>query len=343
MSTKQMPVVLLRGSPVERGCQHGSQFREEIRATLADLIRNMPEDGWAHARLRAAGCLEHVSAIAPHLHGEFEGIASATELDPLDVLLLSAFEFTTGSQAGCTSAGFARADGAVISQNWDGPDGASRNLAILIHDGPDRHFMTIASAGTLGWVGMNADGLAFVNNDLLLDVSADGLPSLIVRRLMLEQRTVEGAMTVLRTHKHMSGRCFMVGDACGGMRVAEVGPSAGVTDRAVRNAVHTNHPLFAKPAMWEDIEDGARIYPSSRARLRAARGFHMAEAEDLKVLLRDRTGAPDAICKSPSLREPTGTAFSVIFDCSRREAQVASGRPDLSEYQRVGLLQTVGA
>jgi isopenicillin-N N-acyltransferase-like protein len=123
------------------------------------------------------------------------------------------------------------------------------------------------------------------------------------------------------------------------LRTVEVGPSAGVSDRAVRSVVHTNHPLFPKTAMWEDIETGARHYPSSRGRLRAARQFALTDACDLEALLRDRSGAPDAICKSPSVREPTGTAFSVIFDCRRREAMVAIGRPDQAPYRRIGMEQ----
>ena len=95
--------------------------------------------------------------------------------------------------------------------------------------------------------------------------------------------------------------------------------------------------------MWENIEATARYYPSSRDRLRAARRFILNSTEDLVALLRDRSGAPDAICKSISVREPTATAFSIIFDCGQREAMVALGRPDLMSYQRITLKQVAEA
>ncbi|MDR7145139.1 C45 family peptidase [Rhizobium sp. BE258] len=340
---EQIPVIVLRGSPMERGRQHGAHLRGLIVKSIDSTRRAAGQGGWERARLKSAGCIERLSATSPDIADEIRGIADGAALAPPDVLLLSAFEYLGESQTGCTSAGFARADGAVVGQNWDAPAGTERNLAVLVHEGPDRHLVMVASAGTLGWVGMNEHGLAFVNNDLILDEAAEGLPSLVIRRLMLDQRTVEGAMAVLRINRHMSGRCFMVGDAYGGLRVAELGPSAGVTDRPFRRTAHTNHPLFAKPAMWEDIEAVARIYPSSRGRLRAARRFSLSSIDDVSELLCDRCGAPDAIAKTPSSREPTGTAFSVIFDCSRREALVALGRPDPAAYRRIAMMQPAGA
>ncbi|EJL56636.1 putative choloylglycine hydrolase [Rhizobium sp. CF122] len=332
-----MPVITLRGSPKERGRQHGMQLRAMILEAFTDLRRSSDDASWNLAQARAAVCADRLSRIAPDLVAELDGIAEATELSALDVCLLSAFEYFGEGQTGCTSVGLVQRDGALIAQNWDAPACTERHLAVFIHEGA-KSLVTIASAGTLGWVGMNGHGLALVNNDLILDTSQQGLPSLVIRRMMLEQKCVDGAIAVLRLHPHMTGRCFLIGDADGGLRAVEVGPSVGVTDRAVRTVVHTNHPLFPKPAMWENVEEVARHYPSSRSRLRAARRFSLRDINDLAALLRDRSGAPDAICKSPSVREPTATAFSVIFDCGRREAMVAIGRPDQTDYRVIRML-----
>jgi len=333
-----MPIITLRGSPKERGRQHGLKLRGMILEAFTKLRRSSDDARWNLAQARAAVCLDQLSSVAVNIVGELDGIAEATELSTLNVLLLSAFEYFGEGQSGCTSAGLAQPGGAVVAQNWDAPAGAERHLAVFIHEGKEQHLVAVASAGTLGWVGMNGHGLALVNNDLVLDRSQAGLPSLVIRRMMLEQNSVDGAIAILRAHPHTSGRCFLLGDAHGGLRAVEVGPSAGLTDQALRSVVHTNHPLFPKPAMWEDVEEVARHYPSSRSRLRAARQFELADINDLASLLRDRSGAPDAICKSPSVREPTATAFSVIFDCGRREAMVAIGRPDQTDYRRIRML-----
>ncbi|WP_431323397.1 C45 family autoproteolytic acyltransferase/hydolase [Rhizobium sp. YTU87027] len=338
MGQDRMRIITLRGAPKERGRQHGVELRGMILDAFTDLRRSTDDASWNLAQARAAVCIDQLSSVAMDLVAELDGIAEATELSTLNVFLLSAFEYFANGRTGCTSAGLAGPHGTVVAQNWDAQVGDERHLAVFIHEGAEQHLVTVASAGTLGWVGMNGHGLALVNNDLILDRSQDGLPSLVIRRMMLQQTSVDGAIAVLQSHPHMSGRCFLLGDAHRTLRAVEVGPSAGVTDRAFRSIVHTNHPLFPKPAMWEDVEEVARHYPSSRSRLRAARQFVLTDINDVMALLRDRCGAPDAICKSPSGREPTATAFSVIFDCGRREMMVAIGQPDQTDYRRIGML-----
>ena len=274
---------------------------------------------------------------------ELKGMAMATGLAPLDIYLLSCFEYFSEGRTGCTSLGLSTAEGAFVAQNWDAPVNSTEELVVIVHEDGNGRLITIASAGTLGWVGMNDQGLAFVNNDLILDNRAAGLPSLVVRRMMLAQQNMERALEVLRRHHHMSGRCFLLGEASGRLKVVEVSPSAGVAETAPQVITHTNHPLFPPIAVWEDVEAVARLYPSSRERLRAANRLPLTSIDDIKTMLRDRAGAPDAICKSPSAREPTETAFSVIFDCGRREATIAIGRPDQNPYHRIGLREHITA
>jgi isopenicillin-N N-acyltransferase-like protein len=341
MNLSQIPIVVLRGSPFERGRQHGEALRELIAYSVAEQLRTNTRQGRVDQIARSAEWLGRLSTIAPDILEELRGIAAGARKHLTEIFLLSAFEFAEERTSGCTSAALRRTSGSIVGQNWDALPGADKALVAFIHEGSDPRFLTIASAGTLGWVGMNEYGLAFVNNDLILDHTDDGTPSLIVRRLMLQQKRVPDAISVLHAHRHLSGRCFVLGDAEGVLRLAELGPSVGVTDRPVDCLVHTNHPLLSKPAMWEDVEACARIYPSSRSRLRAARQHRLESVDDFRTLLCDRIGAPDAICKSPSQREPTGTAFSVIFDCGRREAFVALGRPHETSYQRIALTNAV--
>jgi isopenicillin-N N-acyltransferase-like protein len=343
MNRAQIPILVLRGSPAERGRQQGAALQTLIAASISKLRKGLHEQQWQRGRALSSLCLGQLAGSAPHLLAELEGIASSTGTHVQDILLLSAFEFLGERTHGCTSAGLALATGSVVAQNWDAPEGGDQTLVALIHEGDGERLLTIASAGSLGWVGINGHGLALVNNDLILDSSFEGMPSLVIRRLMLGQPSVDGALSILRSYKHLSGRSFTLGDGRGCLRLAEVGPSAGVTDRAVRSVVHTNHPVYPKPAMWEDVEAVARIYPSSRSRLRTARSCSLSSVEDVTSLLRNRDNAPDAISKSPSKREPTETAFSVVFDCGRREALVALGRPDHSAFHKISVSQSVSA
>ncbi len=273
----------------------------------------------------------------PEIAAELQGLSEMTGLEPLDLYLFSCFEFFDEGRTGCTSLGLTTKEGAVVAQNWDGPVGSSEELVALIHEDRACPFLSIASAGTLGWVGINAFGLAFVNNDLIVDKATNGMPSLVLRRLLLSRTCVADALGVLREHEHLSGRCFVIGDAAGALAAAEVSPRAGVAEMRATAIRHTNHPLQPVIALQEDIEEVARLYPSSRERLRAASDRPLRTVADIATILQDRTGAPDSICKSWSRREATETAFSVIFDCRRREAMIALGRPDNGAYEQIRL------
>ncbi|MGZ8198598.1 MAG: hypothetical protein ACXWVP_09600, partial [Burkholderiales bacterium] len=62
--------------------------------------------------------------------------------------------------------------------------------------------------------------------------------------------------------------------------------------------------------------------------------------EDVKSVLRDRFGAPRAICRAPHDYPGQGstmTIASVVFDLRDEVMHVAAGEPDKSEYQPVRL------
>ncbi|MBB3659721.1 isopenicillin-N N-acyltransferase-like protein [Rhizobium sp. BK650] len=308
-----------------------------ILESFGKLRKSTTREQWDRAKSLGAKSLARLRTIAPDLTAELNGLAESTCLDILDVYLLSCFEYFGEPRTGCTSVGLRTSEGTFVAQNWDAPARSCDQLVTLLHEDPNRPFVTIASAGSLGWVGMNAAGFAFVNNDLIVDKSRDGMPSLVIRRLMLATGSVPEALAVLKKSDHLSGRCFVLGDATGRLSMAEISPAAGVADAAYEVIRHTNHPLLPEIALWEDTEAVAQLYPSSRERLRAANHLPLQTPRDIQALLRDRAGAPDAICKSISQREHTETVLSVIFDCRRREMMIALGQPDRVPYRHFKL------
>ncbi|KRB49190.1 hypothetical protein ASE04_18600 [Rhizobium sp. Root708] len=286
-----------------------------------------------HAAQRAASSWHQLEAGFPKVAAEIRGIAEGSGLAPLDVYLLSGFDFFEGApSSGCTTAACTIGDGAIVAQNWDAPPGTDRNLVLMIHEAGDDSLMMVTSPGTLGWVGMNRTGLALVTNDLMLDVQGHGLPTLAVRRILLSHGRACDAMNAVRQLDHRAGRCYLLGDAHGDIAGVEISPMIGAWPLSGHSIVHTNHPIVPATALMEDIEAVAHVYPSSRERLRAARAHTVACGEDMRRLLADTNGSPDAICKTASRREPTQTAFSIIFDCAKRQASVCLGRPDRSRY-----------
>jgi hypothetical protein len=229
-------------------------------------------------------------------------------------------------------------NGAIVAQNWDAPPSMAQDLALFLHFGPDGFEQAVvASCGGLCWVGCNRHGLALVNNDLLLSSTAEGLPSQIVRRLVLAERSVPAAIIRLRALPHMGGRSYLLGEASGAVAGVEVSARFGVRVNQVESPVlHANHAL--DPDIAADGDEGLLMaaHPSSRYRhdmLR--RKFPPAcTLESIALLLSDKEGAPNGISKALSPEEPTATLFSAIFDCGAKAMLLCLGAPGDRPYQR---------
>jgi isopenicillin-N N-acyltransferase-like protein len=332
-----LPIVTLRGTAFERGFQHGARFRAEIAAAIARMKAG-PEAGRATARARDAW--PRIKAEAPEPAAELEGLAAGAQLDLIDILLRSGFEFfADAGGTGCSAIAASGPSGALVAQNWDAAPELASELALFLHHGPAGFAQAvIGSLGGLGWVGCNRHGLAFVNNDLVLSSTGPGLPSQIVRRRILEQETVDAAVECLKGLRHMAGRSYLLGDAAGAVAGVEISARNGVRITRRAPVLHANHALDADIAADQSQAALRRLYPSSRHRQSVLERKAPAPASvtAIAALLSDREGAPDAIARTVVTQEPTVTLFSAIFDCAGRALHLCAGAPvDAGSYRPV--------
>lgn len=335
-----IPVVALHGTPFERGRQHGARFRGEIANALAAIRTGRGTATYEAARRQAAATLPEIERRAPSIAAELNGIATGAESDPIDVLLRSGFElFGVPAATGCSAIAVGTPRGALVAQNWDAPLSFAPELVLFLHFGPDGFEQAvIASYGALCWVGCNRHGLAFVNNDLMLATTMPGLPSQVVRRLILGERSVQSALELLRALPHMAGRSYLLGDASGAVTGVEVAARIGARlNQPAGPVLHTNHTLDRDIAADESEAELQATYPSSRHRYDVLRRKLPAQPDAAAIasLLADEEGYPDSISKAASAGEPSATLFSVIFDCGARALQLCTGAPAHHPYQRI--------
>jgi isopenicillin-N N-acyltransferase-like protein len=339
MSDVAFPVVMLQGTQFERGRQHGLKFCGEITRAIAAERAGRGRTAYEAARLEAKAALPEIEERAPDVAAELKGIASGAGLDPVDVLLRSGFEFFCSPPAtGCSAIAVGTPRGALVAQNWDAPPSFAAELVLFVHFGPDGFEQAIiASYGGLCWVGCNRHGLAFVNNDLMLLSCAQGLPSQVVRRLILNEQSVAPALEQFRSLPHMAGRSYLLGDASGAVAGVEVAAGVGARVTQVESPVlHTNHALDRDIAGDESEAMLQAAYPSSRHRYDVLRRRLRPELDKAAImsLLADDEGYPDSVAKAASPAEPTATLFSVIFECGDRSLLLCPGSPAHHSYQR---------
>lgn len=339
----EMPVVVLVGTPYERGLMHGSRFRTEIAAILDRDLRGLPAQQLSAARNRAAGVFERINNVAPQVAEELAGIAEGAKRTVPEIVLRCGFELLKPiGDTGCSAVAARTNSGAIAAQNWDGPPSKQADLALFLHIAPDGfQFAVVDSFGSLGAVGMNCNGLALVNTDLLLEGARAGIPSRVVRRLVLAMPDVKSAARRLAELPHMAGRAYLIADRAGEVAAVEVSARSGANFLPASNVfLHTNNALLPDTRAEEDQRALSGTYPSSAARLsamQAAVACDKLSVGGVMKILRDESGAPDAVCKTASANEPSETAFSIVMDCSRGDLHLAAGKPSENAYRKIVL------
>jgi predicted choloylglycine hydrolase len=326
------PVVLLEGSPFDRGRRHGERFRSEIAAALGTLRRAHAPASFAAAHDKAGAAWPMILSRAPDIAAELQGIADGSATELTEILLQVGFEFFDAlAPSGCSAIACKGPRGAILGQNWDAPPDAATELALFIHVGPHGfEYAVVAAVGGLAWVGCNRHGLVLLNNDLMLRSRAPGLPSQIVRRIVLNEPNVERALAAMRSLPHMAGRSYLLGDATGDIAGVEVSAGRGVrVNQRAAPVLHTNHALDPDIRDDEDEDTLMKTYPSSRHRLQVLQRLSagISSVGDLVVALKNQEGFPDSICKGRSHAEPTQTAFSIVADCGSRALHLCPGSP----------------
>lgn len=342
MARHSFPVMLLQGSPYERGHQHGTACERDIVSALDILERSVSARVMQKARRKAAASWRTLVALAPSIAAEINGLADGAHCEVEDVFLNIGFEFfEQPAPTGCSALAFNGRSGAVIGQNWDAPRGTKSGLMLFVHSDPDgTQLATVASKGTLGWVGQNGYGLCLVTNDLMLDTTTAGLPSQVVRRMVLSEPNVPSALRLLHRLPHMGGRSYLLGDASGRIAGVEVSPVAGVSDLGeVGPLIHTNHALLRQTQAVENRSLLQRIYPSTydRHASLASASASMNSVADAMRVLRNRTGAPNAVSKSFSPEEATETACSVVCDPTAGVMHLCLGLPSAGAFVACGV------
>ena len=273
------PFVEIRGRPRERGRQFGEACREQVRAYPEALrrvlgaeagLRALPAgDGAdgppgaapqapteADLEARALTFLPAFEAFAPHLVEEIRGIAEGAGVAFATALLVNVraeVAGVTGVRAGsvqvegCTA--FAAGQGAtargdvLIGQNQDqAPEMEAFGVVVRVRpeDGPPAVMATFG--GLVGYPGLNGEGVAHVQNALANGAWRHALPHYPLKRVLLEQGSVEGCLGVFDRAPLASCGNYVLADGRGRIVDVESTPDGyAVLEPEEGLLVHANH------------------------------------------------------------------------------------------------------
>jgi len=369
-----LPVIVLEGSPRDRGRIHGESLRAEIHraiaawkdALAADLDGDV--DGYLEKFVGDTSFDGAIDRWTPGLMDEVRGLAEAANLD-----FTTAYAYQLADEEwwyrrnaklgvrlpageGCSALGVVGRDGlpTFVGQNLDLPTFYNGSQALFLIKQPDTDLRSyqFTDAGFIAACGLNSHGIGVCVNTLIqLDQCVDGLPVAFVVRGLLEKATFEDAVRFVTTIRHASGQNYTIGSPgsvldfeCSANKVVRFTPAGGGAW-----VCHTNHPM-ANPdqGVFEDqvldkMPEGwaERGLNNTTARYQAV--YQRLSSPDpktldlLKAALRSHDDPDNPVCNH--VREDVGafTAWSVIYELTDRpRVHFTVGPPCPSEYRTLG-------
>jgi len=359
MTSQQLPVISVQGKPFDRGQQHGSQAREQIRKNVDnyfDLWQQLWEAKRPEVLQQCKGFITSIGEYDADILEELEGIAKGADLSLEEVIALNTrYELShiqsptsQTDSGGCTSMAAlpqVTKDGhTILGQNWDYiAMFYAADIILEVKQETKPNLITHTEAGTICHDGMNSAGIGVCFNALSsnLDSLEPRTPFLVMLRGVLNANSFDQALAaVLGTSATVAGNILIAhrdGEAIDleviPDDVACLYPDSGII-------THSNHFLgFTNRSDLKDI--GKSSYPSTLFRANRARKLLELDRGHIDIssfqqVFKDHFSHPNSICRHVDIRktkpEQVATLASVIIDMTEQTFYVTKGAPCQNEY-----------
>ncbi len=299
------PLFEVSGDAYSMGRMHGEQGAYLVHRYLdwIDKLTGKPRDLLcANARY----LLPAMEALSPRFVQEVRGLADGAKITFDEALLCQARAEASHTQEGGCSAfaltGAATADGQPLAGQNQDLEPEYGDVAILLRVKPSDgrpNALMFTFAGQLGYAGMNEYGVAHFANALYDYVWHPGLPHYPLKRLILEQTTVEECVTLLQAHRTCSAANVILADAKGTIGDVEIRPGSSVQFKGDHPdaLLHTNHYLTPEFRAYEtnSLPDSCPRLDRLNSLIRESWG--KITVDTLKTMLADHEGDPGGICR----------------------------------------------
>jgi len=337
------------GNHTELGRQHGEQCRAQLWAFL-DYLGSTLKLNREQIHDRALRFFPLFERHCPHLVEEIRGLAEGAAVPLAEALAVQVRgEIGQVTSEGCTTfviSAKGSAEGRIlIGQNSDmDPEIETLGYMLRLQPVGKPAVLMWTFGGQIGYHGMNDAGVAHFANALGGGPAWKfGLPHYPIKRMMLECKTIDEILDLLRRIPVCSSGNYVVCD--GGEQIADVELTptgfAVIRDEGDGFVSHTNHFLcspYACPANHETSV--ADSFPRlERMRNLVAGRFGTLTVADFQTFLGDHEGQPTSICRHPhdgpdhpSVSARGRTVASLIAEPGAGRLHVSRGNPCHAGY-----------
>ena len=336
-----LKVLVLEGTPYERGVQHGKALRDEIHALVKlwkmDLQRahKIDADVFIKKFLANTDYQKAIKKWTPELWDELQGISegSGIDLDTVFAFQLVDEIWVLGRDIlaeKCTTIGLSKSEKhpVMVAQTLDIPT-FYHGFQTLLHIKDPAHDMEtflFTFPGFIAANGINDHAVAVVVNAVQqLENSRDGLPVAFVIRGILQRKTYAEAVKFIKTIKHGAPQNYMIGGTgeMGSFECSTTNVSQYIPFEGASFTYHTNHPL--KNLNYTTGDD----YKHPCPRFRALQSI----LKDNSVLV-DVNTLKDIFSNRETIINNRRTFGCTIMILGKNpELHISPGRPDEEPYQ----------
>ena len=226
VASGKLKIVVLQGTPYERGFVHGKTLKDDINSLvvlwkehLTDSYQ-IPADEFIKKFVSHSQYLAAMKRWTPDLVEEVKGLAAGAGID-FDTMLV--FQWIDEYWAQGKEVAADRCSGIGVGRRA-APRGDRQNLDMtgfyegyqvilhVKHHDSDLETFVCTIAGVIATNGMNNHAIGICCNTLLqLDSCRDGLPVACIVRGVLAQKTEDAAIKFLHDVKHASGQNYIIG------------------------------------------------------------------------------------------------------------------------------------
>jgi len=361
----QLTTLTLTGNPHERGYQHGKALKDGIHRFYETWIKRFGNE--SPLKLTETDLLAltgkhgpYARQFAPDLYEEMEGIAEGAELTFDKVLFINCFDELgsvrfpelaaelTGQPLpppvlplqGCTSFaafGEATVDGKVyIGQGYDSGTLYEPVVLRIGAWGDEPEQLIFSHAGVLGVSGVNAAGLAIVENTLRPSDQQPGAPYPVVVRKALQQTILSDFIGAIIMAPRAHGQNYVIGAPYAAVNIETSATKYDLKylqDGIFGHANHYESPqlqhLDMEPEMLPDtLVRSGRMHQLLKAK------FGKLDLEALKEVMRDHANYPNSICRHEDNRGGVlSTLSTLIYRPEDRLMLATYGTPCTSPFQ----------
>ena len=299
-----MPVVVLSGTPEERGTAYGHAVGPMIRDNLNGFWEEAAAKGMDKGAM-AARAVSLSSSMPEHMITEIRAMAAASGVDFGELLAMNMFGSSVRSHDGCTilvAVASGSATGNTLASKTR--DANAPNVLLVVEPIDGRHgFIAVAGAGDWGIsFGLNDEGLSDGNNWVPVpEFYEGGWDENPLNRYVLEMcSTVDEAIELVRTVDKYGGTSVMVADKDSAAFIEAVSSCYETEDgedtvwKEITDgvAVHTNHYMLPPFFDWVVNEEFGYFWVPSVSRMDRAyellsENDNIVTAQDLISFTRD--------------------------------------------------------